>query len=1101
MTKYILALILGFSAITSVFAQAPYINSISPTIGRVGQEINIAGNNLAGATVYFGGMEATSVDLANAASGLITATVPYGATSDQISVRTTNGIGYSPEKFHLTYDGQTINSGSNVLNKLSDQEVFPALNVQTQDLCLCDFDRDDDLDVAVSNAGESNILIYENTSTIGDANFTSSTLGNSFPVTNVVCGDLDGDGWPDLMANELNGSGKIYTYRNDQAGGFDSKEEWSLPTNSEGQFRKPGRIAIADLDLDGKPELVINVEDENLVYYFINTSTSGNVNFNTTPASLSATESAGSAGLGGLDIADLNNDGFPEIISSNFTESGFYVFQNNSEPGSFNFKTPLFTDTNSNVRALQAGDLDQDGFMEVVLTNSDITSSDIIEISKNLTSSVGSDVSMKAPIQITGLNTTWGLDIGDIDGDGDLDIAVASFGSNNGFYAVINTNSSSIATGSYSVGLVSGSGANNSRNIKIADVDSDGRPDFVYTNRSTAEGNGNLATRLNENCFKPVIRPSGATILCSGQSVDLIAPTSGYSYEWKVDGGTTGGSTNTLAGINTAGSYTVTILDNVGCQQASAAIVVETPTDGYTQPTIVVDDNTPCFDDVITFTTTPGGATSAYLWTGPNGYSSTEQNPSITINSTAQSGEYFVTATSSAAGCEFVSAVELVTVITVPIVTVNNPDADSFCTGSNLTLTTNDFGGGYTYDWKLNDASTGQTDPASFTASAAGDYSVTVTETSSGSSCTYTSATRALSTVAPPTSAFSISDAVICQDVDLTFTASSTGDASLTIINEWDFKDGSTTETGNLVTHSYTTVGTYEPAVTAKYDGVDNCTYTPVSSSVEIQAGPTDIDLIISDNTDTNNFEKCKESALRIRVNDDFTSYKWIINSDTVGTNAVLDVSTESSVTVKLVNDIKCEFVTDPVSISNYTTGGIFISAASPNTVSIDDNLGKIVNMEDGQSSVTLSVDALEPAWEPALYIDDTTQTTVVATVLNKQLITVYGIDNLGCQEKDSVTLVIPGVRADKSFTPNGDGIGDCWEVSNVGGTDCKVVIFDSKGRRIRDISFSPDGGADDCVWDGTKSGGSALPDGMYYYFISCSDSANESSGSIFMAR
>ncbi|WP_422358725.1 FG-GAP-like repeat-containing protein [Reichenbachiella sp.] len=1094
--KYFIAFTLLISSV-AVFGQAPYINSISPTSAGVGQVINITGSNLTGATVFFGGAESGTVDLSNAGAGLVTATVPFGATFDQISVRTTNGIGYSMEKFIPTFDGKSVTDGSTVLGNLGDQEIFTTSRTQTQDLCTCDLDGDNLLDIAITNAGSTDGLIwFKNSSTVGDANFDAAVVIESrFTMTNVVCGDLNGDGFSDLLGNELGNEGSLYTYLNDGAGNFDVGEEWTLPTNG-GLFRKPGRIAIADLDLDGLPEIIVATEDDNKVYYFENTSTAVDINFNSTPVALSATENSGTAGLGGLDVADLNNDGLPEIITSNFTELGYYVFQNNSQPNTIAFRDPLFVNTNSSIRTLIAGDLNNDGFADVVLTNSDISSSNVIEISENSTTSAGSDISMTAPISILGIRQSWGVDLGDIDGDGDLDIIVGSE-IENGFYTVMNTNPSSIGTSSYSVGLVAESNLNNARNIKVADLDNDGRPDFAYTNNSKSTANGNLGTRLNEICFEPVIRPSGSTILCTGQTVDLIAPTSGYSYAWELNGGATGGATNSLVGINTAGDYTVTILDNAGCQIESAAITVSTPTDGYTQPTIIVDDSTPCGGDDITFTTTPGGATSAYLWSGPNGFTSTDQNPTLAEITSVGSGEYYVTATSSTAGCQFESNVLVVTVTSIPVVAVNNTKPDSFCNGSTLDLSTNEFAG-YTYDWKLNDVSTGGSDPASFGATTAGDYTVTISD----GTCEYTSAARTLTTVVSPTSSFTPSDTTICENVEVTFNATSTGANGLSIINHWDFKDG-TTETGDALPHAFATVGTYDVSLTAKYDGIADadCTYTLADSTIKVVAAPTDVDLIISDNSDQNNFEKCSDSALTLRLENNYESYAWRIGTDTISQISIADISIEADVFVTVTDSIKCEFSTDPVTVSNYTTGGITISASS-NTVEDDVDLGRIINMEEGQSSITLSVNnASDPAWEPALYIDDTTALTVVVSVSNKQLISVYGIDNLGCNEKDSVTLVFPGVNAAKSFTPNGDGIGDCWEVSNIGGTDCQVVIFDSKGRRIRDLSFSPDSGADDCVWDGNKSNGSALPDGMYYYFISCSDSENESSGSIFMAR
>lgn len=1107
MTNYIMALIVIMATSFSASAQIPYINSISPTSAGVGQLINITGSNLAGATVFFGGAESGTVDLINAGDGLITASVPFGATFDQIAVRTSNGIAYSPQKFTPTFDGQSITDGSTVLGNLSDQETFATSRTQTQDLCTCDLDGDNLLDIAITNAGSTDGLIwFKNSSTVGDANFVLPTIPPSviesrFTMTNVVCGDLNGDGFSDLLGNQLGNEGSLYTYFNDGTGNFETGEEWVLPTNG-GLFRKPGRIAIADLDLDGLPEIIVATEDDNKVYYFKNTSTALNINFNSTPVGLSATENSGTAGLGGLDVADLNNDGLPEIITSNFTEFGYYVFQNNSQPNTITFRDPLFVDTNSSIRTLITGDLNNDGFADVVLTNSDISSSNVIEISENTTTAAGSDISMKAPISILGIRQSWGVDLGDIDGDDDLDIIVGSE-IENGFYTVMNTNPSSIAASSFSVGLVAASNLNNARNIKVADLDNDGRPDFAYTNNSKSTANGNLGTRLNKICFNPVIRPSGSVKLCSTESVELMASGSGYEYTWKkggVDVPVVTSNTLTVAEAD-AGTYTVLIKDN--CQNVSTqSVIVTAPGAMHTDPVISVvgGDITPCENDDVVFNIDTENATvDTYLWSGPNGFSSTGASLTLSDISSSESGEYTLT-TIEDAGCQKTSDAISIKVFSTPIVSVNNQNPDFFCNGSTLDLSTNNFTG-YTYAWNKDGSpiSPAETDPSLLEVNAAGDYSVTIT----GSGCSYTSTVRTLSTVSSPTSSFTPSDSTICEDVEVSFNATSTGASGLSIINEWDFKDGSSTETGDALTHAFATAGTYAVTLTAKYDGItdDDCTYTPTDSTLTVVAPPTDVDLIISDNSDSNNFEKCSDTALTLRLEDVYETYAWRIGTDTISQIAIAEVAVEADVFVTLSDSIKCVYSTDPVTVANYTTGGITISASS-NTVEDDEILGRVINMNEGQSSINLSVNnATDPAWEPALYIDDTTALSVIVSVSNKQLISVYGIDNLGCSEKDSVTLVFPGVNAAKSFTPNGDGIGDCWEVSNIGGTDCQVVIFDSKGRRIRDLSFNPDGGADDCVWDGSKSNGSALPDGMYYYFISCSDSGNESSGSIFMAR
>jgi hypothetical protein len=59
----------------------------------------------------------------------------------------------------------------------------------------------------------------------------------------------------------------------------------------------------------------------------------------------------------------------------------------------------------------------------------------------------------------------------------------------------------------------------------------------------------------------------------------------------------------------------------------------------------------------LTASTVPG---ATYSWTGPNGFNSTNQNPSIAVATTINSGLFSVTA--SAGGCTSTAAVTTVTV-------------------------------------------------------------------------------------------------------------------------------------------------------------------------------------------------------------------------------------------------------------------------------------------------------------------------------------------------------------------------------------------------------------------------------------------------------
>ncbi|UXP31859.1 FG-GAP-like repeat-containing protein [Reichenbachiella agarivorans] len=1101
--------------VSTVFAQVPYINNINPSSAAAGEVVNIVGSNFptTNVVVFFGGAMATSVD---ATETLIKATVPFGATFEQITViNTTSGeIATSNKKFNYSFEGQNL-TAAQMSAAMGDKKTFATDKVQTQDICTCDFDQDGDLDIAISNVGANDISIFTNTkSGIGSTNltFTRTEISNGSPVTNVICGDMDGDGYPDLAANKLGGAASLFVYRNNTATAgsvdnpsFATKQDLIMPDDGDGNFRKPGRFALGDLDLDGRPELVVAMEDENLVYYFKNNSnravTPNVISFVATPQVLTASENSGSSGLGGIDIADLNRDGFPEIIVSNLTESGFYVFNNIGQPGTISFSSAVRHTTGSNIRTIKTGDLNNDGLVDLVLTNSDI-SIDLIEIAQNTTSGTGVNASFASPIQITGISTSWGLDLGDFDGDGDLDIAVASFGSNN-YYVIMNQNPASILPASYQVSNIAIT--QNSRNIKVADIDSDGRPDFLFTHNSTSSGNGFLGVKFNNACYTPTITPSGSLKLCAGESVDLVAPLTGLSYVWK-KGSTvlpTTTNTHTVAAAD-AGSYTVSVDDN--CDNVSAAVVVQNLGGTYTQPSFVFSNATPCLGEEVTLTIT-ADASNNYLLTGPGDFSVESTIPAdikIASMDVNLSGEYILTTTSTATGCARSSVPVLLNMVAIPVVAVNNPVPDVFCTGTTINLSTSVFNG-YTYDWKLNGVSYApvETDPTNLVASTAGAYSVTISK----SGCDYTSEVRNLTTVAPPVSTFTTSDDTKCEDAEITYTAGSTG--AFTIVNTWDFGDGSTTQTGNTVNYAHPMAGNYTVSLTASYENISNCPYTPMTKDMTIVATPagTALDLIESDNSDVTNYEKCPENELLLRVADQYLNYDWktIVDTDStsISTQTTARVGDETRVTVQLTDDLGCVFHANEISVSNYADGGIHITTVSPNQITTDPELGQIINLIDDQYEVVLRVDdATNPMWSPESYIDNPTANEVTATPKNaREMISVEGIDILGCLVTDSVLLITPGVKADKSFTPNGDGIGDCWQISNVSGTDCTVSIFDAKGRKIRDIRFSPDDSFDDCVWDGNQSNGGALPDGTYYYIMSCSDSQNESGGAIFMAR
>ena len=85
----------------TVLPGAPTVTTYAPASGAVGTKVTVTGTNLTGATaVKFNGYASTSVVILSATS--LTATVPVGATTGNISVTTPAGLAYSSNAFVIT---------------------------------------------------------------------------------------------------------------------------------------------------------------------------------------------------------------------------------------------------------------------------------------------------------------------------------------------------------------------------------------------------------------------------------------------------------------------------------------------------------------------------------------------------------------------------------------------------------------------------------------------------------------------------------------------------------------------------------------------------------------------------------------------------------------------------------------------------------------------------------------------------------------------------------------------------------------------------------------------------------------------------------------
>ncbi|MFN8358081.1 MAG: SdrD B-like domain-containing protein [Spirosomataceae bacterium] len=256
---------------------------------------------------------------------------------------------------------------------------------------------------------------------------------------------------------------------------------------------------------------------------------------------------------------------------------------------------------------------------------------------------------------------------------------------------------------------------------------------------------------------KPVITANSSGPACVGGSVTLSA-SGGTSYTW------TGPNSYSASGANPAitslttanqGIYTVIGINGFNCTaSATTSIVVNT------KPTVVATASSPICEGSSINLSASGG--SSYSWSGPNFYSSTQQNPVLSPATTTMTGTYSVTA-SAASSCS-ASATVSVTVNTKPSLQVSSNSP--LCLGNTLNLFAS---GGTSYSWSgPNSFNTAQQNPVltNATTSMAGVYSVSVTNSNSCSN----SATTSVSVVKIVASVSS--NAPICSGATLTLSAS-----------------------------------------------------------------------------------------------------------------------------------------------------------------------------------------------------------------------------------------------------------------------------------------------------------------------------------------
>ena len=267
--------------------------------------------------------------------------------------------------------------------------------------------------------------------------------------------------------------------------------------------------------------------------------------------------------------------------------------------------------------------------------------------------------------------------------------------------------------------------------------------------------------------------------------------------------------------------------------------------------------------------------------------------------------------------------------------------------------------------------------------------------------------------------------------------------------------------------------------------------------------------------SETEGVQKCAAETLDITINNSgVDSYSWSARNASDPSELLTDLSsTTSTLTVstpvgidslyaiaELVTTIGCN-VRDSILVRNFPSDIDIISPDFSTILEFDSAL-----LEEAISINLEAVNVVSDfSWEPADQIDNPSASSITFFPQNPlTTVTLTGIDGNGCLVSAAVLIELDNLRPKKTFSPNGDGINDCWEILNIGDlgntsdNTCEVFVFDSRGKNI-DI-YSGFTAGDNCVWDGNFNG-SPVPEGVYYYVMKCTTDRFSKSGSILLAR
>jgi hypothetical protein len=303
------------------------------------------------------------------------------------------------------------------------QQTF-ATGSQPFAVAVGDFNGDGRLDLAVANIGDSTVSVLLNTTPAGSATLSFGTqqtfaVGPNQPFA-VAVADVNGDGRPDLAVTNF-GSNTVSVLLNTTPAGAGSVSFAAQQTFATSNF--PHGVAVADVNGDGRPDLVVANSSDNSVGVLLNTTPAGS---GTVSFAAKQTFAVGTAPFG-VAVGDFNGDGRPDVAVINQLDKTVSVLLNTTAAGAgtATFAGQQTFATGTSPDEVAVADLDGDGRPDLVVTNAGSSS---VSVQLNTTAVGATTLSFAGQQTFAVGSAPIGVAVGDFNGDGRPDLAASNFG-------------------------------------------------------------------------------------------------------------------------------------------------------------------------------------------------------------------------------------------------------------------------------------------------------------------------------------------------------------------------------------------------------------------------------------------------------------------------------------------------------------------------------------------------------------------------------------------------------------------------------------------------------------------------------------------------